>query len=109
MHSLWRRKACMQAKFMWCSLNDIGLLPIGSQRILSPANMACAHHARTRQNHLSGIKTALQHVASGCMQIVAKECINSQKAIQRLHMQKAHFLDMECALKEQLGMALLSY
>lgn len=43
------------------------------------------------------------------MQIVAKECINSQKAIQRLHMQKAHFLDMECALKEQLGMAVLSH
>lgn len=34
---------------------------------------------------------------------MAKECINSQKAINRLHMQKAHFLDMECALKEQLG------
>jgi len=36
-------------------------------------------------------------------QVVAREVINSRKAINRLHLQKAHFFDMECALKEQLG------
>jgi hypothetical protein len=37
------------------------------------------------------------------MQIVAREVVSSKKAINRLHTQKAHMMDMEMALKHQLG------
>ena len=37
------------------------------------------------------------------MQIIAREVVNSKKAINRLHVQKAHMTEMEMALKHQLG------
>ena len=37
------------------------------------------------------------------LQIVAREVVNSNKAVSRLHMQKAHMMEMEMALKHQLG------
>lgn len=37
------------------------------------------------------------------MQVIAREVVNSNKAISRLHTQKAHMMDMEMALKHQLG------
>ena len=36
-------------------------------------------------------------------QVIAKEVVNSNKAIGRLTTQKAHMMDMEMALKHQLG------
>jgi hypothetical protein len=40
-----------------------------------------------------------------CMefQVIAREVVNSKKAITRLTTQKAHMLDMEMAMKHQLG------
>lgn len=37
------------------------------------------------------------------LQVIAREVVNSNKAISRLHTQKAHMMDMEMALKHQLG------
>lgn len=47
----------------------------------------------------------LEHVPAMplCLQIIAIEVVNSKKAIGRLHTQKAHMMEMEMALKHQLG------
>jgi hypothetical protein len=37
--------------------------------------------------------------------VIAKEVVNSNKAVNRLTTQKAHMMDMEMALKHQLGVA----
>lgn len=42
-------------------------------------------------------------------QVIAKEVVNSNKAINRMTTQKAHMLDMEMALKHQLGALTRSY
>ena len=44
-----------------------------------------------------------QSVAAHHLQIIAREVVNSNKAITRLHTQKAHMMEMEMALKHQLG------
>lgn len=43
-----------------------------------------------------------------CVQIIAREVVNSNKAVSRLHTQKAYMMDMEMALKHQLGAPHLS-
>lgn len=40
------------------------------------------------------------------LQIIAREVVNSNKAVSRLHVQKAHMMEMELALKHQLGASL---
>lgn len=40
------------------------------------------------------------------VQVIAKEVVNSNKAINRLTTQKAHMMDMGMALKHQLGATL---
>eukprot|EP00892_Ulva_mutabilis_P008718 jgi/Ulvmu1/6218/UM028_0074.1 len=52
-----------------------------------------------------------QHAKEGNIasaKVIAREVVNSNKAISRLHTQKAHMMDMEMALKHQLAMVKLA-